>query len=175
MLDVMDKKIKSLSVRIAPAAMLLCAVAHGQSQNLQAEKTGGTMADLTPVTLSMKWARGDPHYGPNSVWLSTPCQGSDNVPCECTMEFKAAKSLEFADYISSFGDALVPVVYQVLYGTEGIAHSARLESVGSWQADKFNVNDRLLRIQFAFKGGKLGEKQKANFRAPADCFPPLRK
>ena len=89
------------------------------------------------------------------------------------MEFKVIDSQEFADYISSFGDARVPVVYQVLYGPRGTVQSARLESVGNWRADRFHTNDRLLEIHFNFQSGKPGQKQSANFRSPADCFPPF--
>lgn len=165
MLVIMSKKARGLSARIAVFGLLPVAVTLGQAQDTQ-------KPDPTPVTLSMKWARGDPYYGPNFISLSTPCQASENVPCECTMAFKGVKSQEFADYISSFRDALVPVVYQVLYGSDGLAHARRLESVGSWQADRFPKNDRLLGIQFTFKGGKPGQKRTANIHDPADCFPP---
>lgn len=172
MLMIMNKRVRRLSTRIVLAGLLLFAVVGGQGQNVQAGKTGGAMVDPTPVTLSMKWARGDPHYGPNFVWLSMPCQASGDVPCECTMQFKVINSQEFADYISSFGDAPVPVVYQVSYGPDGLVHGTRLKSVGSWQADRFQVNDRLLGIGFTLKGGNPEQKRKAKLRNPADCFPP---
>lgn len=165
MLVIMNKKVRGFLARIAVVGLLPIAVALGQARDAQ-------KSDLTPVTLSMKWARGDPHYGPNFIWLSTPCQASHNVPCECTMGFKVINSQAFADYISSFGDAMVPVVYQVLYGSDGLAHGKRLESVGSWGADRFPRNDRLLAISFKFKGSKPGQKQTANIHDPADCFPP---
>jgi hypothetical protein len=171
MLVIMSKKARHFSIGIAAFGLLPIAAALGQTQDKQ-QKTGAAMSDPTPVTLSMKWARGDAYYGPNFISLSTPCQASDNVPCECTMAFKGVKSQGFADYISSFRDALVPVVYQVLYGSDGLAHARRLESVGSWQADKFPKNDRLLGTQFTFKGGKPGQRQTANIHDPADCFPP---
>jgi hypothetical protein len=172
MLDVMNKNARGFSAQIALAGLLLCAVTPGYGQNAQMKKTDGAAPDLTPVTLSMKWARGDHHYGPNFISLSTPCQASGDVPCECAMQFKVINSQEFADYISSFGDAPVPVVYKVLYGSDGLAHGTRLESVGSWQADRFHVNDRLLSVHFTFKGGRPGQKQTANVHNPADCFPP---
>jgi hypothetical protein len=172
MLVIMNRKLKNLSTRIAVVGLPLMAVVPGQGQETQKQKAAATMPDLTPVTLSMKWARGDPHYGPNSIWLSTPCQASGDAPCECTMQFKVINSKEFADYISSFGGGLVPVVYQVSYGPDGLAHGARLESVGSWHADRFHVNERLLSVRFTFKGGKPGQKQTANVHDPTDCFPP---
>src|SRR5271168_4482114 len=145
MLEIVNKKVKGLSTRIAVLSLLPIAAMLGQAQDTQT-------SDLKPLTLSMKWARGDPHYGPNFIWLSTPCRASDNVPCECTMEFKGIKSQAFADYISSFGDVPVPVVYQVSYNANGFAGSAQLESVGTWQADRFPRNDRLLGISLTFKG-----------------------
>jgi len=170
MLVIMSKKTRRLSTMIAVLGLLPIAVVLGQAQETQ--KAGAAMSDFTPVTLSMRWARGDPHYGPNFIWLSTPCLTSGDVPCECTMQFKGTNSKEFADYISSFGDGPVPVVYQVLYGSDGLAHGNRLESVGNWQADRFPRNDRLLGISFTFKGGKPGQKQRANIHDPAGCFPP---
>jgi hypothetical protein len=172
MLDVMNKKAKGVSAWVALAALLLFAVAVGQGQSAQTEKKSVATADLMTVTLSMEWARGDPHYGPNFILLSTPCQASVDVPCECTMQFKTINSQEFADYISSFGDGLVPVVYQVSYGSDSLVRGTRLESVGTWRADRFHVNDRLLGTRYTFKGGKPGQKQPAKVHAPADCFPP---
>jgi hypothetical protein len=174
MLAVMDKKVRNLSVRIAMACFVLLAVVHGQGQNAQTKKTDGSTPDLTPVTLSMKWPRGDRHYGPNFIWLSTPCQASGDVPCECTMTFKVINSKGFADYISSFGDGQVPVVYQVMYGADGFARGQRLESVGSWQADRFHLNEQALSVLYTFKGGKPGQKQPAHTNGTADCFPPKR-
>jgi hypothetical protein len=175
MLVAMNRKARGLSARIAVLSLLSIAVMLGQNQEREKQKAATDKSDFTPVTLSMKWARGDTNYGSNFIRLSTPCQASDDVRCECTMEFKAIKSPEFADSISSFGDALVSVVYQVSYGPDGFAHRTRLESVGSWQAERFQVKDRLLGIHFAFKGGKPGQRQKVNFHAPEDCLPPLRK
>ena len=169
----MNNRAKSLSTRIAAIGVLLIAVLT-QGQDIQKEKTGKAGLDLSLVTLSMKWARGDPHYGPQYISLSAPCHASGDVTRECTMEFKVINSQEFADYIASFGDGAVPVVYEVRYGPDGVAQGARLESVGSWQADRFHVNDRLLGIRHTFKGGKIGQKQTAKFRSPADCFPPKR-
>lgn len=165
MLVIMNKKARGLSIGIAVLGLLPIAVTLGQAQDTQ-------KSDLRPVTLSMKWARGDPHYGPNFIWLSKPCLTSGDLPCECIMQFKETNSKEFADYISSFGDGPVPVVYQVLYGSDGLAHGKRLESVGNWQADRFPRNDRLLGISSTFQGGKPGQKQTANIHDPADCFPP---
>jgi hypothetical protein len=162
--------VRTFSARTTVAALLLLSVVLGQSQEIREEKTTGVMAEFTPVTLSMKWSRGDRHYGPNFIWLSAPCQS--NVSCECTMEFKVINSQEFADYIASFGDAPVPVVYQVLYGPSGVVQGTRLESVGSWRAERFHANDQQLGIHFNFKSGKPGQKQTAHFHSPADCFPP---
>lgn len=165
---------RSFWTRMSVAILPLLAIVSVQSQEIQKEqKKEGAAADLTPVTLSMKWTRGSPQYGSNFIRLSTPCQASAKVSCECSMEFKAINSQEFADYISSFGDNRVPAVYQVLYRPGVTAQGVRLESVGSWRAYRFQVNDRLLQIRFNFKSGKPGRKQGGNFHLPADCFPPI--
>lgn len=172
MLAVMDKrKAVHLSARIAMACLPLLAAVHGQGQNAQTKKTDGATPDFALVTLPMKWVRDDRHYALNFISLSTPCPTHVGVPCECTMTFKVINSKEFADYISSFGDGRVPVVYQVLYRSDGSAHGARLESVGSWQADRFPVNDRLLSVVLHVQGRRPGQKQTANVNNPADCFP----
>src|ERR1039458_9176065 len=126
---IMNKRARGLAARIAAFSVLPIAVVLGQCQETQRHKAAAAKSDLTPVTLSMKWTRGDPRYGPNSISLSTPCQASGDVPCECTMQFKVINSKEFADYISSFGDGLVPVVYEVRYGSDGLAPGARLRRV----------------------------------------------
>lgn len=172
MLVTMNNKAKRLPTWIAVFGLLFINVMLGQGQENQKQKAGAPVSDLTPITLSMKWTRGDPHYGPQYISLSTPCQASGDLPCECTMEFKVINSQEFADYIASFSSGAVPVVYEVRYGPDLLAQGARLESVGSWQADRFHVNERLLGIRYTFKGGKIGQKQTAKFHSPADCFPP---
>jgi hypothetical protein len=170
----MDKKARSLSVRIVAIGVLLIAAVLTLGQDVPKKSAGKDRLDLRVVTLSMQWARGDPHYGPKFISLSTPCQASGDVPCECTMQFRGTNSLQFADYISSFGDEPIDVVYEVRYGPDGLVHQAQLESVGSWQADRFPVNDRLLGIRSTFKDREPGQKQKAKLRNPADCFPPRR-
>lgn len=170
MLSVMTNKVRRFSTGIAVLGLIPLTVTLGRGQENQ--KSSLPVPDLMPITLSMKWVRGDPHYGPNFIRLSRPCQASSDVPCECTMEFKVINSKEFADYIASFGDGAVPVVYEVRYGPDGLAQGSRLESVGSWQADRFHVNERLLGIRYTFKGGKIGQNQTAKSHSPADCFPP---
>ncbi len=123
----------------------------------------------TPVTLWMQSQRGDPHYGPNFIELHTPCQNSED--CECTLSFKVINSPEFANYIASFGDDKVPVVYEVFYRPDGQPAGNRLASVGNWPADKFHHNEQLIGVHHTFKGGTPGKHQSFAFHGSADCFP----
>lgn len=126
---------------------------------------------LTPVTLWMEWQRGGGRYGPNSVYLHTPCQDSEDGICECSMSFKIVNSSEFADYISSFGSNKVPVTYQVVYDSTGRPGPNRLASVGTWPSDKFPTNDRLLAVTIKPKSLGPRHRQQFRMRGPSDCFP----
>ncbi|HEY3972820.1 MAG TPA: hypothetical protein VGM18_07435 [Candidatus Sulfotelmatobacter sp.] len=163
------KNMQSARTLIVLSCWLLMATALARSQQNSADATGGESISL--VTLSMTWGRGGLHYGPNFIWLAAPCQKSFSVPCECAMNFKVIRSQEFAEYISSFGSAPVPVTYRVRYGSDGQAEAAKLDSVGNWQAERFPANDRLISIKFEFKKGQPSQKQETGYRSPADCFP----
>jgi hypothetical protein len=168
MLDAMNQRVKNFAARTACAALLFWAAASVQSQDVKAGKTDEAGIKASSVTLSMRWLRGDLHYGPNFISLASPCQPFAHESCECTMDFKGINSIEFADYIASFGDARVPVVFEVVYGPDLLAQRARLNSVGSWRADRFQVNDRLLGITFKWDN----TSGKHTLRFPAECFPP---
>jgi TonB family protein len=131
-------------------------------------------AGSIPVTLWMQWQRGNnTRYGSNFVYLHTPCQNSE--PCECSISFRATNSKEFADYISSFGENKVPVVYDVVYDADGRARTNQLSSVGTWKSDRFAHNDRLISVSAKFQGDAVGERQVFEHHGSADCFPSIDK
>jgi TonB family protein len=152
---------------IAESVIAFCA---GVSDAQTMVDASGDSKTLTPITLWMKWQRGNGHYGPNFIYLRTPCQSSET--CECSMSFKATNSQEFADYISSFGGNKVPVVYEVLYGPNGRARTNKLASVGTWTSDRFPANDRLIGVSAKFEGSAVGARQTFKLHGSEDCFPP---
>jgi TonB family protein len=134
------------------------------------ESPASESASSRRITLWMQWQRGNnSHYGSNFVYLHTSCQNGE--PCECGMSFKATNSREFADYISSFGGNMVPVVYDVVYGADGRAKTNQLISVGTWESDRFPHNDRLISVSAKFQGGGIGEHQSFRLHGSEDCFP----
>jgi hypothetical protein len=123
------------------------------------------------VTILMEWHRGDPYYGANFISLHLPCQNLQNGACECELNFKAIKSEEFANYISSFDTTRVPVTFDVVYGPESKLWGARLASVGKWSADRFPINDRFLGLKVYRPGDTSKKIKRREFHQPADCFP----
>ena len=103
------------------------------------------------MTLSMDWARGDAHYGPDFIQLNSPCQRQVEKPCVCVADFKVVSSsanpAEFANYVTSFEHGKVPVTFEVRYSAEGLFLEARLLCVGNWTRDRFHPNDGLLGVQ----------------------------
>jgi TonB family protein len=145
--------------------------ALGQVQEAKAASPSESAQTFTPVTLWMDWQRGNAHYGPNFIQLRQPCQNSDEVGCACRVRF-ATRSPEFADYIASFGDGKVPVVYQVIYSSKGEAVGARFLSVGTWSRDKFpSPNDGLVGIEFRNEVPRKGQQTQHRVSLPAACFP----
>jgi hypothetical protein len=150
-------------------AMLLSFVARlsfaQRSDGLETESK-----DSTTVTLSMQWQRGtNSHHTKNFVYLHTPCQNAE--PCECSMSFKATNSPEFADYISSFGEKKIPVVFEIVHWADGRAKTTQLIRVGTWERDRFAHNDRLISVNARFRGDAIGEPQSLRLHGSEDCFP----
>ncbi len=153
---------------IAELALAFFSAVAGAQTGSNAEQ--GAAQASTPVTLWMEWKRGNnARYGSNFVYLHAPCQKSET--CECTMSFKSINSQEFADYISSFGEDKVPVVYEVFYGPDGRARANRLARVGTWTSDRFPPNDRLVAVSNKFQGGAVGARQSVMLHGSEDCFP----
>ena len=124
----------------------------------------------TTVTLWMGWERGDPHYGHDVIRLRQPCQNSNEVGCVCRVRF-ATRSPQFADYIASFGENKVPVVYRVIYGSNGQAIAANFLSVGTWSRDKLSSpNDGLIGIEFRNEVRQKGQQVRHRVSLPAACF-----
>ena len=119
------------------------------------------------VTLQMDWHRGDPHYGPNFIWLSAPCQSASAENCQCRTSFLG--SANFVDYVSSFQDRKIPVTYD-LYDVQGHA-GAKLVNVGNWRADQFHNNDGLLATEITSVPSVFGKPQIVHLESPGDCFP----
>ena len=67
------------------------------------------------VTLEMSWKRGDDHYGPNFIHLESPCLGSPESGCFCSLDFKTTTSKELAEYLASFVGKRVPVKFHVYF------------------------------------------------------------
>jgi TonB family protein len=132
------------------------------------------MAATRRVVLEMDWKRGDLHYGSSFILLHSPCQDSANEACECQLSFKAANSEEFANYVSSFGTDKVPVGFDLVYGEDGVPTASKLAYIGSekmWNAEKFPINDRLLRVSVEPTKKTSGRGQAIVVNSPADCFP----
>lgn len=158
---------------------LLIVCVFGCSLHSRAQTAGNyspAAPTLAPVTLKMDWSQGSigSHYGPNFIQLREPCR-EEGTSCECVISFKVISSKEnareFADYISSFEHGTVPVTFEVAFGQDGLVHTARLASVGEWNADKFQTNDTLLGVHMKFTSGSA-KKQERFLHAPADCFTP---
>ena len=134
-----------------------------------------TKTPLATQTIQMSWKRGDNYYGPNFIHLESSCPSNTDSRCFCSMDFKAVKSKEFADYIESFGARKVPVIFEVVYDRDGEVAGARLLQVGNWSHDKFPENDTLLArgARFYREQHSPPAKQKVKFRSPGDCFTPL--
>jgi len=149
--------------------VLVASFVQGANAQIPATHQGPSTPITTPVTLMMDWGRGDLHYGPDFVWLSQPCQNSDEIGCTCRVRF-ATRTPEFADYISSFGDRKVPVVYEVAYNPNRQAIAVKFLRAGTWSRDKLtSPNDGLIGVVFG--------RFKANRRRvsiPSDCFPGLK-
>lgn len=128
------------------------------------------------VTLSMDWAPGDAHYGPDFIQLNSPCQRHPEKSCACVADFRvvssATNSAEFANYVTSFEHGKVPVSYEVRYSAEGLFLGARLLSVGNWTRDRFHANDGLLGVKTTFHAASPGQVQRAAIDSPGECFPP---
>jgi TonB family protein len=155
------------------AALAFLTVCSALSVAQMGKATGEGGASVS-VTLLMQWRRGgDAHYGSNFVYLHIPCQ--DSSPCECSLSFKATNSHEFADYISSFGEHKVPVVFKVFYGADDRATAGQLVNIGTWGSERFAHNDQLMSVSAIFRGGTAGERQNFKLRGLADCFPLLNK
>ncbi len=127
------------------------------------------------VTLLMDWTRGDLRYGPDYIHLERPCETGS---CYCSLNFKVISSREnakrFADYITSFEHAKVPVVYDVFFTKEGRLLADRLVSVGDWTRDRFPVNDTLLAVVVRFAPSPPGQKVTVKTNT-GDCFPSQQK
>jgi hypothetical protein len=167
----MIPRIKSEQSYLVIALVILVFVVS-VSHALRSESPARESASSRQITLRMKWQRGsNSHYGSNFVYLHTPCQNGE--ACECSMSFKATNSKAFADYISSFGENKVPVVYEVAYGADGRAKTNQLMSVGTWGSDRFSHNDRLISVSVNFQGGggAIGEHQSFKLHGSEDCFP----
>ena len=121
------------------------------------------------VALAMSWKRGDNHYGPNFIQLESPCLSNPQPGCFCSAEFKVTTSKDFADYIESFGSTKVPVKYHVDYDRNHRIVGAILESVGTWAAERFHVNERSLSTGFRMIADQ--RKGSGSIRNPGDCFP----
>jgi len=170
----MDKRFKPkiLGRFIATLALILVPVlTAGQVSQSPSTALNGPAITPMKVTLWMEWQRGDPHYGPNFIQLRQPCQNSAEIGCTCGVRF-ATRTTEFADYIASFRENKVPVVYQVTYSPEGQANGARFFSVGTWSRDKFSSpNDGLLGIDFRSQIPQRGQHLDHQTSLPAACFP----
>jgi hypothetical protein len=122
------------------------------------------------LVLEMSWKRGDGYYGPNFVHLESPCLANPKDGCSCFQDFKITTSIEFADYIASFGSSNVPVKYDASINRKGQVVGAILQAVGDWPAERFHINERSLGRSFQM----LARQQISDkFRIPADCFPTL--
>ena len=124
---------------------------------------------VIPTTLLMDWTRGDPRYGPDVIALRAPCQSGDAPGCICKADFKATRSKEFADYVTSFPHEKVPVVYEVWRNPEGRFLGANFVRVGDWSGHT-GRNDGLLGVSYTFK---LNHPERARIQSPGDCFPRL--
>ncbi len=149
--------------------VLITFFVQGTNAQIPATHQGPWTPITTPVTLMMEWGRGDSHYGPDFVWLSQPCQSSNEIGCSCRVRF-ATRTQEFADYISSFGDRKVPVVYEVTYNSNRQAIAAKFLTVGTWSRDKLtSPNDGLIGVVF----GRV-KADRRRISIPSDCFPWLK-
>lgn len=140
----------------------------------QADAQRTTVSQGLAVTLWMDWKRGDSHYGKDFIELHRSCE---REPCVCVVSFKvisAGKNArEFADYVSSFEQGKVPIVYELLSSKEGRFVSARFLRVGDWTSDRFHPNDGVLGVQVTFKAGSdTGRTMPTRVSSPANCFPP---
>jgi hypothetical protein len=155
---------------ISGVALAFCLAARARQQSAVGDTPAHSPAS---VTLRMGWERGDVHYGPNFIRLRQPCQNSDDVTCSCRVRF-ATRTPKFADYIASFGSGKVPVVYQVIYGSDGQASAVRFLSVGTWTRDKLSSpNDGLIEVEFGHESPQQGQRTRHRVKSPADCFPTL--
>jgi hypothetical protein len=120
----------------------------------------------------MDWTRGDGHYGPDSIFLTSACPGREAADCSCIASFKSTRSKEFADHVTSFPHEKVPVVYDVWRDRDGRFLAAKLERVGDWTSDRFRPNDGLLGVSHQFKPTSPGQKLSTQIHSPSDCFHP---
>jgi hypothetical protein len=120
------------------------------------------------VTLEMSWRRGDDHHGPNFVYLESRCLNNPVLGCFCANAFEATTTKEFADYVETFGNRKVPVLYEVKY-VNGQVVGAGLLSVGTWPKSRFNASE--ISLVTGFKLPKLNGVMHS--KNPADCFPPF--
>jgi hypothetical protein len=144
--------------------LLTAALAVGCFMNAQIRANEGKT-----IALEMSWKRGDDHYGPNFVHLESVCVSNSQPGCFCSVDFKVTASKDFADYIESFGNNKVPVKYHVDYDRNHRIVGAILESVGTWPAALFHVNERSLSTGFRTIPGQ--PKTGGHIRNPGDCFP----
>jgi hypothetical protein len=121
------------------------------------------------ISLEMSWTRGDDHYGPNFIHLESPCLGSQESGCFCSLDFKTTTLKEFAEYVESFGSNRVPVKFHVDYDRNHQVVGALLEGVGEWPEERFQINERLLATGFRMLRNQ--RTSGAHFNNPADCFP----
>lgn len=121
-------------------------------------------------TLLMDWSRGDLHYGPDFITLTSPCSNGD-ARCSCKLSIQATRSKDFAEYVASLPHGNVPVHFSALRRRrDGGMVGSKLLSVGDWTADQFPENDRLLKVSFTFRATDPNANQPASSSSPANCF-----
>lgn len=126
---------------------------------------------VVPTTLWMDWTRGDLQYGRDFIALHAPCENQDISECECNAAFKATRTKEFADYITSFPHGKVPVVYNVWRNPDGRIVGVTLVRVGERTNDRTHPNDGLLGVGHTFKSGRPRQKESWKARGLENCFP----
>lgn len=130
---------------------------------------GTGTAHRRTVLLEMSWKRGDVRYGPNFIHPESPCLGNPESGCYCSVDFTATNSVEFADYVESFGSKRVPVKYDVDYGRDRQVRGAVLNSVGAWSAQRFDIIERSLTSGFRMAQNKSASGV-IHGNSPSDCF-----
>ena len=98
--------------RLCSLSILLLLVCSLYSRAQTATSNAKAAADLVPITLDMDWTRGRPdsHYGPNFIWLHTPCRSTDQS-CECVAEFSYMEGPKFEAVVLPYGQSASMYVF----------------------------------------------------------------